>query len=302
MDNSRLPNLVIPGAPKCGTSALAEYLASRDDVYLSHIKEPNFWSSDMPGYALREGLTSPADYERLFREAKPWHRYRLDASTHYLYSARAIEAISQHVPDVRLIVCVRPQAEIAAAWHMQMVNAGYDDVTDFMTAWRLCETRRQGHALPARCLEPALLDYEAVASVGRQLQRALVHIDKKRIYVMFLEDLKRDPRGTYLEILDFLELADDGRSEFEKTNAAHRNRSASLSRLARNRHLRPWVNRSMAVLGTGTSTRLKTAVKRVLYAPAERQAPDDTQIALLRAAFRDDNDILEAITGRRVSR
>ena len=37
-----LPNLIIIGAPKCGTTSLFNYLGQHNDIYLSKIKEPHF--------------------------------------------------------------------------------------------------------------------------------------------------------------------------------------------------------------------------------------------------------------------
>ena len=42
------PNLFIVGAPKCGTTALSEYLRQHPNVFMTNPKEPNFFADDMP--------------------------------------------------------------------------------------------------------------------------------------------------------------------------------------------------------------------------------------------------------------
>lgn len=294
----RYPNLFIPGAPKSATSAIADYLAARTDVTFGPIKEPNFWSSDMPSFALREGLRSESDYKALY-SAETGIRYWLDASTHYLVSAVAIENIMRAIPDARFVVCLRDQSEIASAWHMQMLNAGYETETDFREAWALLETRRHGNAIPKRCPEPILLDYEAVASVGLQLQRLFDQVPRERVHIVHMNDLKQDSHAVYLDLLRFLELPDDGATVFEKRNAAHVNRSATLSHLIRHPGIRPWLNRGVRWLGAENAQRVKSTVKKILYRPAARAEITASFQSELDACFASDRAILGRILDQR---
>ena len=45
-DNVQIPNFFIIGAPKCGTTALSEYLRKHPDIYFSYPKESNFFNDD----------------------------------------------------------------------------------------------------------------------------------------------------------------------------------------------------------------------------------------------------------------
>ncbi len=291
-----LPNLFIPGAPKCGTSAIAGYLDTHPDVGLGNIKEPNFWSSDLPSFAKREGLNGLGDYTALYSRQSD-KRYRVDASTHYLYSEVAIQRIIEVVPNARFIVCLRPQPEIAQAWHMQMFNAGYETESDFLAAWNLRTARRSGTDIPNRCPEPRLLDYEAIASVGSQMQRLFEAVSRDQVHVMRLSSLKQNPRSVYLSILEFLNLPDDGTSEFAATNVAHRNRSATLSHLIRNPRVRPLLNRALAILGPKKSQWIKTGIKKALYKPAARAGLSTLARTELNEIFSIDDQRLRATLG-----
>ena len=49
------PNFFIIGAPKCGTTALSEYLRSHPSVLISEPKEPHYFSTDIDTrYAIRD--------------------------------------------------------------------------------------------------------------------------------------------------------------------------------------------------------------------------------------------------------
>jgi len=290
-----LPELYIPGAPKCGTSALASYLADRPDVYLGHVKEPNFWSSDMPSFARREGFDDERSYAAMYRRAPAGTAWCLDASTHYLYSSIAVERILNRTPGARFIVMFRPGPEIAHAWHMQMHIAGYEDEPDFETAWRLIETRARGRRLPPHCPEPKLLDYRSIAWVGAQVERLLKVAGAGRVLVLPLADMRDDPRAVYLRCLDFLGLDDDGRRVFPVENAASENRLKSLSRLVRSPIVRPALNRALALIGPQAAGHSKHWVKRLLYRKQARAPLADTFIDELAHDFQEDHDRLKRI-------
>src|SRR6202012_2675308 len=44
---TRLPNFFLAGAPKAGTTALYHYLAQHPDIYMSPVKEPNFFAEEL---------------------------------------------------------------------------------------------------------------------------------------------------------------------------------------------------------------------------------------------------------------
>ena len=290
-----LPNLFIPGAPKCGTSALANYLASHPSVFIGHVKEPNFWSSDMPFFARREGFSSEAQYADMYAEASPQATYRIDASTHYLYSETAIPRIVERIPHARFIVMVRRGQDIAHAWHMQMFNAGYEDVADFETAWNLIDDRSRGKHLPAGCPETRLLDYRAVASVGSQVDRLMRFVSADKVLLLSLEKMKRDARAAYLRCLEFLDLADDGRTVFEVENAAAQNRAPWLSRMIRNPRIRPGLNRALSLVDPAFARHSKDYVKRLLYRKQRRTALSAGFTEQLDREFRADADLLSCM-------
>ena len=47
LETSRVPDLFIIGAPKCGTTSIYEYLTGHPDVFMSAVKEPNYFARDL---------------------------------------------------------------------------------------------------------------------------------------------------------------------------------------------------------------------------------------------------------------
>lgn len=99
------PNLFIVGSPKCGTTALAEALQENDAIFLSKLKEPNFF--------LTEKSTENAlciedlnEYEDLFR-GKEKCNFRIDASTSYFIDPKSPKKIFEYNEKAKVIVLLR---------------------------------------------------------------------------------------------------------------------------------------------------------------------------------------------------
>ena len=60
------PNFFIVGAPKCGTTALSEYLREHPNAFLCQPKEPHYFATDFPTHRY---VTKEEAYLKLFREA-----------------------------------------------------------------------------------------------------------------------------------------------------------------------------------------------------------------------------------------
>ena len=83
------PNFFIVGGPKCGTTAMVEYLRTHPDVFISEPKEPNYLADDMPGMKY---VDTEEEYLNLFKKAGS-NKVIGDASIFYMFSKEAIKNI-----------------------------------------------------------------------------------------------------------------------------------------------------------------------------------------------------------------
>lgn len=217
----KLPNFFILGAPKCGTTALSVYLREHPQVFMCTPKEPHYFAEEFPRYRIVERWE---DYAALFSGANSGHAAVGEASVFHLYAAGAVPRLLERCPGARLIVLLRNPIELAAAMHSQVLLTRDETVPSFEKAWRLCEARRRGKAVPSSCREAKILLYDRIAEVGGQVWRLLEHAPRERVRWWFFDDFKRDPGRIYREVLAFLGLADDGRSEFPPVNTRLRSR------------------------------------------------------------------------------
>ncbi|HEX6016337.1 MAG TPA: sulfotransferase [Geminicoccaceae bacterium] len=223
----RPPDVVIVGAPKCGTTSLYSYLSGHPGVFASPIKEPNFFCLDTPGLRV---VNRWSDYEGLFRAARA-DQLRLEASTAYLLSPVAVPAILEANPRAKIIAAVRDPIEMIVSYHAQKLYAFEEDQADFELAWELSEHRARGERVNARCRAPAYLDYKSVARLGGQVTRMVRLVPPDQLLVVLFDNLSRDAESVYGVVLDFLGLAPDGRKDFRVANARKTHAWPALSRL-----------------------------------------------------------------------
>jgi hypothetical protein len=196
----RLPDLLVIGGQRCGTSTLYRHLGRHPDVSPSLRKEVEYFSRryDRGERWYRAHFALGAQRRRLCFEATP------DYLFHPLAAARAANL----VPEARLVVMLRDPVARAWSHYHHMVGLGHEDL-DFDAAVE---------AEPGRCTgdlarladdpshDPvALLRYSYVARgrYAEQLKRWFEHFPRDRLLVVRSEDFFADPRGSYRQILEF---------------------------------------------------------------------------------------------------
>jgi hypothetical protein len=217
------PNFFVLGAPRCGTTSLAAWLAEHPQIYMSPEKEPHFFNSDHRRYR-----TSLAAYERLFEQASDPHTAVGEASVWYLYSTAAVPNILEYNPAAKFIVMVRNPVDMAYSLHDELFFTRHDDIADFATAWKLQEARQAGSRLPALAWERKFLQYGEACRLGAQLSRLYERVPRDRVKVIVIDDLREDSRAVYVAVLQFLGVQDDHRTDFTAHNQAKERRWASL--------------------------------------------------------------------------
>jgi Sulfotransferase domain len=296
----RKANFFIVGAPKCGTTALYEYLRFHPNIYMSSVKEPHFFAKDLGTYPRIKTL---ADYEALFAASTPQHRAVGEASVYYLRSSVAIPNIRQYNPDARIIAMFRNPVEMVHSLHSQLLYVAEENVADFETAWRLQEQRAQGLHLPPRSRGQFLLQYAEFARFGTQAERVLATFPREQVKLILYDDFTASPKRIYDEVIEFLNLPADGRTEFPRINE---NKRARLPWLGNFYRKPPPALRSAfrglkrVVGGVGLATVARKLLE--LNTTRERRPPLSASFrAELAATFQDEVACLGRIVGRDLS-
>jgi len=265
-----LPNFLIIGAAKAGTTSLYRYLRQHPDVYMSPVKEPAYYASASGG---ADWIRTRPDYERLFDGATT-QRARGEASPQYLNDEAAPERIAADLPGVRLIVSLRNPVDRAYSSYLGRLAGG---------------TERRG-------VEDALRRgtyYFESSLYDAPLRRYLARFDRTRIKVLLFDELVADVRGTVHQVCDFLGVTRDFTLDTsEKHGSAAAPRSPVMSALFWNL-VHPVRRRLPERL---RNTGLAGRAQHLLVRPPDPLPADIRR--QLQADFRDDILKTEALIGR----
>ena len=201
----RLPDFLLLGAPKCGTSALHAALARHPQLHLSSPKEPKFFLTDGPPPTSgggpgdvptwREHVWRRADYEALFAGA-PADALCGESTVFYLYDRAAQERIRAIVPEARLIAVLRDPAERAHSNWAHLRGAGLEP-EDFPTALSLEEDRvAAGWA--------HFWHYAAQGRYGEQLDHLFGLFPREQVLLVRYRELRDAPGETADRVCRFL--------------------------------------------------------------------------------------------------
>lgn len=288
-------NLFIVGAPKCGTTALANQLSSHPDIYLPEIKETFFFSRKYIYSSDRWGLGDDIqNYLRLYEVSKG-EKYRIDASTTYLRSREAISDILKFNPISKFIVMIREPSEVAYAYHMQCLASGLEDETEFYNAWRDYEIRKVAADSYDGPRRPDL--YQEVAKLGSQIEDLLKLVPNERLLIINQEDMKRNNVKVYKNVIEFLGLNYNENVDFSMDNSAHASRFRFVNKFLN--HPPEYLSNGVVLLRKLYKKTPFIAVlkKGIMSRGINRKELESGLRAEMREYFTDEVDKLEYITG-----
>jgi hypothetical protein len=288
----RRPSVFVVGAPKCGTTALYEYLRTHPNLFLP-AKEQHFFGSDL--YP-PERPHDEAAYLQPFASA-PVEAQLGEASVWYLYSRRAAQEIKQFSPGAKIIVCLRNPVDMIHSLHSHFTWSGIEDVQPFE---RAIETEmKTGRSLPvwSRHGVTTPIHYLAAGAYHEQVQRYVTAFGRDQVKVVILDDLERNAQSHYHDVCEFLAIDSNAARPVGVVNAHRGLKSVPLQRLV----WRP-PTALRAALRLVTSRRHRQAISsrllRLNTTHAARPAMQTSMKRQLQAHFAGDVERLSTLLGR----
>ncbi|MGZ8630026.1 MAG: sulfotransferase family protein [Actinomycetota bacterium] len=286
-DQARLPNLVIAGVGKAGTTSLFWYLSQHPQICASSVKEPRYFRLPDEPDATQPPLE---DYARHFAHCGD-QRYVMEASPQYFKGRmRTIRTIQQTLPDPRVILMFRdPVAKLWSEYRFKRSHMTIPNDVDFDAFIERCErVRDEGRP---RVGEDA--DYYTLAG-GTYAEIVGEWLDAfgNAIHVGFFEDMVADPASFVGGVCRWLGIDDAVASTFTYSveNRTEGYRSGALQRVA------IAANREGGALRN--RRRLKAPLRKLYYSINRSRAPEAMSSdarARLSAWFAPSNEALGAI-------
>ncbi len=176
-----LPDFIIVGAMKCGTSTLAAQLDAQPGIFMTTPKEPNFFSDD-------DVFTKGASwYEDLFVDAAEGD-IKGEASTHYTKQPLlpdALPRMRQMLDNPKIIYLIRDPVARA--------------ISHYIHEWTM--------GVMSADVEEAFAAHPELVSYGRYAEQISPYVDAfgaENVLILNLETMKADPQKTLTRVCDFL--------------------------------------------------------------------------------------------------
>jgi hypothetical protein len=195
------PYLIIGGTTKAATTSLYTYLGAHPQVCISSIKETRFFlDQDYPlhsKYRLEDGAEK---YNEYFKKTKETTRLWVEATPDYLYSKGTPEKIRNTLSDVRFVFILREPVSRVISWYR------FAKQNDMLPKDISLEDYilRQINTKPANFdgLDQPMRAVEQGCYVS-YLRPYFEIFGRDRVYVVFLEEVAKNPLQIMQELCDF---------------------------------------------------------------------------------------------------
>lgn len=204
-----LPNFMIVGAQRAGTTSLYKYLAEHPDVGRVrlgkgvHYFDTNFGKS-MSWYRSH----FPFDAAKIPFKSRPTHVG--EGAPYYLFHPECATRIDEALPGVRVIAILRDPIERAHSQWVHETARGFETL-EFQAALEAEDERLAGEALKLGERDAVSFSHQHHSYVARgqyapQVQRLWDVFGQDRVLVMSANQLFVEPATAYARTLDFLSL------------------------------------------------------------------------------------------------
>ena len=218
-----LPDFMIIGAMKAGTTSLFKYLSKHPDLYLSVPKEVHFFDG---------GKNPKVD---TFAKGEAWYRAHFplkkelsknakvyEASPVYIFNPLAPKRIFDTVPDVKLILLLRNPTERAVSHYLHGARRNWDDLP-FYEALQAEEARLKPLIAAQDYKNRAYIEY-SYKSRGRykeQIERYLQYFAREQMLIIDSKNLFSHTDRTVRRVFEFIGVNSDFQvDDFSTVNSA----------------------------------------------------------------------------------
>ncbi len=292
-----LPNFLVVGAAKAGTTSIYKYLEQHPDVYMSPVKEPKFLTS----HALKFPHKGPGDpqvdagiirdlnsYKALFTDVDGQKAVGEASADNLYYYDIAIPNIKKHLKEVRIIAILRNPVGRAYSAYLHLVRDQREELS-FEEALEAEDYRRRDNW-------EFIWFYKDVGLYYSQIKAYIDAFGRDRVKIYLFENLKADPVALVQDIYRFLGVDDTFVPQIKRYNVSGVPKSKLLHEFLR----RPSIVKSVVKHLIPATTRKNLVLElqnRNLKKPEMRP---ETRKRLIEV-YRDDIKRLEKLIGRDLS-
>jgi hypothetical protein len=205
-----LPNFLIIGAPKAGTTSLYHFLDQHPEVYMSPVKEPHFFAykdEEVKFYGPGDEkrckdmfVTATKNYKSLFKGVRK-EKAIGEASAMYLYSSTAPTNIANTLKDVKLILILRNPVDRAYSSYLHLLRDNRETL-DFEQALKAENYRLNNGWMP-------FWGYKGMGFYHDSICRYIEIFGRENILIHLYDDLTQDYSAVLKKTFCFLGISDE---------------------------------------------------------------------------------------------
>ena len=197
-----LPNLLIVGAAKSGTTSLHNYLKQHPEIFMSNHKEPHFLiNKEIGENRIPKGVKKLNEYSSLF-DGSDTFKYRGESSAMYLqFPNIAIKNIKKYLEkDLKIIIMLRNPIDRAFSGYQHVKRFNVDEELTFEQALEVCEDRyfKQTSLTPATRYIHIGMYYDFV--------KKFMHSFSDQIHIIIYDDFITDTQNELSKVFSFLKV------------------------------------------------------------------------------------------------
>ena len=197
-----LPNLLIVGAAKSGTTSLHNYLKQHPEIFMSNHKEPHFLiNKEIGENRIPKGVKKLNEYSSLF-DGSDTFKYRGESSAMYLqFPNIAIKNIKKYLEkDLKIIIMLRNPIDRAFSGYQHVKRFNVDEELTFAQALDVCEDRyfKQTSLTPATRYIHIGMYYDFV--------KKFMHSFSGQVHVIIYDDFITDTQNELSKVFSFLKV------------------------------------------------------------------------------------------------
>ena len=197
-----LPNLLIVGAAKSGTTSLHNYLKQHPEIFMSNHKEPHFLiNKEIGENRIPKGVKKLNEYSNLF-DGSDTFKYRGESSAMYLqFPNIAIKNIKKYLEkDLKIIIMLRNPIDRAFSGYQHVKRFNVDEELTFAQALDVCEDRyfKQTSLTPATRYIHIGMYYDFV--------KKFMHSFSGQVHVIIYDDFITDTQNELSKVFSFLKV------------------------------------------------------------------------------------------------
>jgi hypothetical protein len=203
------PNFFIIGAMRAGTTSLYEYLKQIPEIYMSPVKELNYFSVNVnPTILFSKPIKTKNEYLQLFKNVKN-ESVIGEASPSYLWDPMAAELIHKEIPNAKIIIILRNPISRSFSHYLLLKSKGEDNLLSFREEMQKGSENKNSD-FSARIFEAGLY--------SKQVEKYLQKFGSEHVKIFIFEEFFKDINSSLKKVLEFLELKSDLRKISLKTH------------------------------------------------------------------------------------